>query len=117
MIVNGFRFASLLNRYNRPYTLIRLGSGDYDQDGVWQAAEPIRIPLRGHFQPVNAKLQQAEGGKYTEDDRALYTTNIHDQGDLIEYKGVQYIVDDKDDRDYCDVSKYLVKKVVANDPV
>jgi hypothetical protein len=66
---------------------------------------------------VNAKLQQVEGGRYTEDDRALYTTNSHAPGDLIEYKGIQYIVDAPDDRDYCDVNKYLVKKVVANDPV
>ncbi|MED1792889.1 hypothetical protein P4V54_09410 [Brevibacillus nitrificans] len=112
-----FRFAHLVNKYNSPYTLIRLGSGEHDLDGVWRAVEPIRIPLRGHFQPVNAKLQQVEGGRYTEDDRALYTTNSHAPGDLIEYKGIQYIVDAPDDRDYCDVNKYLVKKVVANDPV
>ncbi|TQR29395.1 hypothetical protein [Brevibacillus brevis] len=112
-----FRFAPMLKKYKKPYLLIRPGTGEYDQDGVWQAVEPTRIPLRGHFQPVNAKLQQAEGGKYTEDDRALYTTNIHTPGDLIEYKGVQYTVDGPDNRDYCDVNKYLVKKVVANDPV
>lgn len=115
--MNRFRFAPILSRYTSPYILIRPGSGAYDPDGVWQSAEPTRIPLRGNFQPVNAKLQQAEGGKYTEDDRALYTTHTHASGDLIEYQGVQYIVDAPDDRDYVDVNTYLVKKVVANDPV
>lgn len=112
-----FRFAPIVNKYNSPYILIRPGSGEYDDDGVWQGSEPARIPFRGHFQPVNAKLQQAEGGRYTEEDRTLYTTNKHTSGDLIEYLGVQYIVDAPDDRDYCDVNKYLVKKVVVNDPV
>ncbi|WP_301171034.1 hypothetical protein [Brevibacillus nitrificans] len=112
-----FRFAPIVNKYNSPYILVRPESGEYDEDGVWQPAEPARIPLRGHFQPVNSNLQQAEGGKYTEDDRALYTTNKHKSGDLIEYQGVQYIVDAPEDRDYRDVIKYFVKKVVVNDPV
>ncbi|MGF9906958.1 hypothetical protein [Brevibacillus porteri] len=113
-----FRFAPLLSRYNRPYYLVRPGSGGFhDPDGVWIPAKAERTPYQGHIQPVSAKLQQVEGGRYTEEDRTLYTTTKHTAGDLIEYQGKEYTVHALEERDYSDVNKYILKKVVARDSV
>lgn len=112
-----FRFAGLLHKYNKPYTFIRENEGKYDGYGDWVPSKPSRVTLRGHFQPVDAKLQQAEGGQYTDDDRTLYTLNEHQTGDLLEYNGVQYTVHTQKPRDYADFNQFIVKKVVANDPV
>ncbi|GED69394.1 hypothetical protein BRE01_30960 [Brevibacillus reuszeri] len=71
----------------------------------------------GHIQPVSAALQQEEGGNYTNEDRTLYTINKHLAGDLIEYQEKQYTVHAPEERDYRDVNKYMLKKVVARDPV
>ncbi|MCG7318013.1 hypothetical protein [Brevibacillus laterosporus] len=114
----GFRFASLLSRYNSPYVLVRPGTGGaYNPDGVWEEATPDRVSLQGHFQPVSAKLQQVEGGRYTEEDRTLYTINKHAGGDLIEYKSTQYTVHSLEERDYSDINKYILKKVTTRDSV
>ncbi|AYB36803.1 hypothetical protein [Brevibacillus laterosporus] len=114
----GFRFAPLLSRYNSPYVLVKPGTGGaYNPDGVWEEATPDRVSLLGHIQPVSAKLQQVEGGRYTEEDRTLYTTNKHAGGDLIEYKGVKYTVHPPEERDYCDINKYILKKVAVHDSV
>ncbi|MCM3143044.1 hypothetical protein [Brevibacillus sp. MER 51] len=113
-----FRFAPMIRKYNKPYLLVRPGTGgSHDTDGVWTPAQPTRIQYKGHIQPIDTKLTQAEGGKYTENDRTLYTTNKHAAGDLIEYGGVQYTAHPPEDRDYCDVNKYILKKVVARDSV
>lgn len=114
----GFRFAPILNKYNSSYYLLRPASGGaHDEDGVWIPAREERTPYRGHIQPVSAELKQVEGGRYTDDDRTLYTINKHAAGDLIEYKGVKYTVHPPAERDYCDINKYILKKVVARDSV
>ena len=113
-----FRFGSLLSRYNGVYYLVSTGSGGaYDPDGVWIPAKDERTPHQGHIQPVSAKMQQKEGGRYTEEDRTLYTTTKHATGDLIEYQGRKYTVHALEERDYSDVNKYILKKVVARDTV
>ncbi|MDR9857869.1 hypothetical protein RJP21_30200 [Paenibacillus sp. VCA1] len=113
-----FQFAGIMRKYFRPYILVRPGeTKGYDEYGDPIPSDPERITLQGHIQPLDAKLTQAEGGKYTAEDKALYTLSEHAGGDLIEYQGSQYIVDDPALRDYSDIKKYLLKKVVANDPV
>lgn len=113
-----FRFNSIIKKYEKPYVLVRAGDGQgYDEYGDPIPAEPIRVALKGHFQPVSAALQLAEGGNYTADDRALFTAHRHEPGDLIEYQGIQYTIDMTEDRDYRDTNKYIAKKRVVNDPV
>lgn len=112
-----FRFAGMMRKYNRPYILVRPGEGKYDGKGDWQPAQPDRIALSGHIQPISVKMQQEEGGKYDEEDRTLYTTYRHRTGELIEYMGKQYTVDTLEDRDYCDVNNYMLKKAIIHDPV
>ncbi|NQX68483.1 hypothetical protein HQN90_20365 [Paenibacillus alba] len=113
-----FRFASTVRRYSVSYTLIRANDGNYDDDGVYHKGAPESIPLRGSIQPVGARLLQLEGGRYTEDDRALYTTYAHENGEIILYKGHQYTVNDGDDRaDYCDTYKFMLKRVSTHDPI
>ncbi|MNM78152.1 hypothetical protein D3C81_900420 [compost metagenome] len=112
-----FKHAGLLKKYEVPYIFVQPGTGQYDDVGVWQTAEPERTTLRGNIQPVSIKLIQDEGGRYNEDDRTLYTVIVHNTGDIIEYHGKQYTVDAPQIRDYADVNKYMLKARVANDPV
>ncbi|MEY9097089.1 hypothetical protein, partial [Paenibacillus sp. RC84] len=101
-----FRFAAILRKHSKPYDLIRKGSGgDYDDDGVWVPGQPERVTLTGVLQPVSAQLMQVEGGRYTEEDRTLYTLYAHEPGDLVTYKGVQYTVVSPQEREYRDVNQ------------
>ncbi|MGG1651390.1 hypothetical protein [Paenibacillus sp. NRS-1780] len=109
-----FRFGGIMRKYNIPYVFVRPGTGRRDEDGVWIPAEPERVTLQGHFQPVSAKLQLEEAGRYTEEDRTLYTSAKHSTADRIEYQGNQYTVDTVEDREYSDINKYLLKKVVVS---
>ncbi|MGG6311568.1 hypothetical protein [Paenibacillus macerans] len=105
-----FFFAGILRKHNVPYFLIRSDNGDYDRLGEWKPPEPSRTVCYGHFQPLDAKLQQSEGGRYTSKDKALFTSATHQNGDVIEYQGEQYTVDDEDDeRAYSDIHKYILK--------
>ncbi|MNS37526.1 hypothetical protein D3C72_697440 [compost metagenome] len=112
-----FRHAPFLRKYEVPYIFVQPGTGQYDDDGVWKTTEPNRVTLRGNVQPVSIRLIQDEGGRYDEDDMTLYTVNLHKTGDIIEYRGKQYMVDAPQIRDYADVNKYMLKARVANDPV
>jgi hypothetical protein len=111
-----FRLGGTLLRHSAPYLLISqpVTNPDdaYDSDGVFRSPEPTSTTCRGSIQPLSARWLQLDGGKYTEDDRALYTTSKHQNGAVIEYQGQRYQVDGVDERpDYCDVNKYLLKRV------
>lgn len=118
-----FRFARTLARHSGPYTLISQPVADpddaYNEDGVFVGIPGPEPPksLRGSIQPLNARWMQLDGGKYTEDDRALYTFTDHQDGDVIEHQGKRYKVDGEGEREYCDVNKYLLKRVDLHDPV
>jgi hypothetical protein len=111
-----FRFAGVVRKYFRPYTLVRDSGGAWVK-GKWMPSPPERVQRSGSIQPVNARLRAIEGGNYTETDRMLYTTAVHNTGERIEYLGVQYTVAESPDREYSDVNQYLLRKVVANAPV
>ncbi|WP_379142358.1 hypothetical protein [Paenibacillus sp. sgz500992] len=111
-----FRFAGVVRKYFRPYTLVRDSGGTWVK-GKWVPSEPERLQRSGSIQPVSARLRAAEGGNYTETDRMLYTTSTHITGERIEYLGVQYIVAESPDREYSDVNQFLLRKVIANAPV
>lgn len=113
-----FRFGSLVSKYSVSYSLVRINNGEYDGDGVYRKGAPETILLRGSIQPIGARLLQLDGGRYTEDDRALYTTYAHQNGEVISYNGHQYTVNDGDDRSgYCDTYKYMLKRVSTHDPI
>ncbi len=115
--MRAYRFAGVLRKHLRPYTLVRAARGDYDDDGEWQEAQPERKQLRGLVQPLSARLRAQEGGGYLESDRMLYTTHSHDAGELIEHGGIQYRVVEETEREYSDVNQYVLRKVVAHAPV
>jgi hypothetical protein len=122
MMTMHIRFVSMLNRYSAPYTLVRtpvINPDDaYDAAGKFKPLIPEPKSLSGSIQPISAKWLQLDGGKYTEDDRVLYTSSIHQNGDVIQYRGQQYTIDDGDERpDYCDTNKYMLKRVTTHDPV
>lgn len=117
-----FRFSRMLARHSKPYALVSqpLANPDdaYDDDGVFIPADHNPLFLRGSIQPLSARWLQMDGGKYTEDDRALYTTFVHQNGDVIEYHGNRYKVDGEGERpDYADFNKYLLKRVTTHDPI
>ncbi|GBF73056.1 hypothetical protein PA598K_01341 [Paenibacillus sp. 598K] len=111
-----FRFAGILRKYNRPYTLVRDAGGAY-VGGKWVPSPPERLRLSGVVQPVSARLRASEGGNYTDTDRMLYTVTTHASGERIEHQGVQYTVAELTEREYSDVNQYLLRRVVVNAPV
>ncbi|WP_340395293.1 hypothetical protein [Paenibacillus sp. FSL E2-0177] len=111
-----FRFAGVIRKYFRPYTLIRDSGGAWIK-GKWVPNSPERLIRSGSIQPVSARLKATEGGNYTETDRMLYTTSKHSTGERIDYMGVQYTVNESPDREYSDINQFLLRKVVANAPV
>ncbi|KEQ22873.1 hypothetical protein [Paenibacillus tyrfis] len=112
-----FRFASTLARYATGYAVVRTGSGKWDEDGVYQPAQPERVQYRGVIQPIGIKLMQLEGGRYTMDDRILYTIATHQEGDRIECAGHYYTIDSAEPREYSDAQKYTMKRVSTHDSV
>lgn len=112
-----FRFGAMMRKYNTTYTAVRKATGSRNEDGDWIPAGPERVALKGHIQPVSERLMQAEAGRYTSDDRMLYTLNTHEADERIDYQGIQYIVSEPKEREYSDVNQYVLTKVVANDPV
>lgn len=112
-----FRFSSMLRKYTVPYVLIQSKDGYRDDNGDWHQSEPVRKPLRGHIQPLDAELRQGEGGRYTEEAKALYTSYLHSAGEVVEYQGNRYIVNLPDIREYSDVQKYVLEREVTNGSV
>lgn len=119
-----FKFSRTLARHSAPYALVSRPRSNpnaaYDDDGVFVGSPGIEpsTGLRGSIQPLSARWLQMDGGKYTEDDRVLYTTTKHRNGDVIENNGKRYKVDGEGERpDYSDVNKYLLKRVTTHDPI
>lgn len=112
-----FRFTSIVRKYFKPYDLLRPGNGGAYEHGKYIPAPSERVTLRGNVQPISARLKASEGGDYTETDRMLFTPTTHDVGDIIEYKGIQYRTVETDERDYSDINQYVLRKVVASDPI
>lgn len=111
-----FRFGGTLRKYTTPFYRVRTPEVEY-VDGEPVPAEISRELMRGSIQPVGAKLLQLEGGRYTTDDRVIYTTSKLQVGDVIEHRCMSYTVDGADDRsEYSDVYKYMAKYVSPIDP-
>lgn len=103
------RFAGVLRRYSVPCTLIRI-------ETKWVIGEAVkketRTPMKAPILPLDAKLLQTDGGRYTEDDRAIYSLSPLVKGDIIEYKNCRYTIDHKVDySEYADFGKYIAKRV------
>lgn len=111
------RFSNMLRRYSKPYTLLREAKGQFNEDGIYIPSEPGWVIRSGNIQPISAKLLQDEGGRYSVDDRTLYTIYQHNEGEIIEYEGKQYTIDSEAPRDYTDVNQYTMKRVSTHDPV
>jgi hypothetical protein len=112
-----FRFAPVIRRHAKPYAVIRSGEGTWDADGVYQPSSDQCIPHSGLIQPIKSELLQSEGGRYTGDDRVLYTTSQHIEGDVVEYQGHRYTIAEEAPRDYVDVQKYTMKRVSTHDTI
>lgn len=113
------RFANVLRKYEVPFYLIRKTDGTWNEDGKYVQPAESRESHKGSVQPLSIRLLQAEAGRYSSDDRVIYTTTSGLQvGDVIEHQGERYTIDTKDDRaEYNDVFKYIVKRVSIHDNV
>ncbi|WP_312118163.1 hypothetical protein [Brevibacillus reuszeri] len=112
------RFAHILSKYQKPFRLLRKQAEEWDEYGRAIEKNNNPIVLRGAIQPIDAKLMQSEGGRYTTDDRVIYSTSTLEDGEIIEYQGKQYTIQALADRsEYCDVFKYGAKRVGTHDPL
>ncbi|ASS66379.1 MULTISPECIES: hypothetical protein [unclassified Paenibacillus] len=115
--MRAFYFAGVLSQHLQPYTRVQPSGGAYDDDGEWQSATQAPLQLSGMVQPLAARLQAREGGTYLESDRMLYTTHAHAIDERIEHAGTRYRVVEATEREYSDVSQYVLRKVVAHAPL
>ncbi len=105
------RLKKVLEKNLVSFYFIQEGSKSYDEDGLPQSSIGERVKKQGCIQPIATKLVQIESGRYTMDDRAIYTTAILNEGDVIEYKGNRYTIDGEDDwSEYVGFRKYFAKK-------
>lgn len=106
------RFAGTIARYAVAYDAVIEGKGSYDDEGKYIRSAPIRRRCFGAIQPISARVLNMDGSRYTSDDRTLYTTERHQTGDILEYAGRRYRVEEMDDRsDYADFFTYRLKWV------
>lgn len=104
------RFASILRRYSVPCTLISVEeSWNSKGEAVKKKTNnAMRMPIL----PIDAKLLQTEGGRYTIDDKVIYSLTPLIKGDIIEYKGGRYTIDQETDySEFADFNKYIAKRV------
>lgn len=58
----------------------------------------------------NSELQKVDNGRYTENDRKIYTLEPYGIGAKVEYKGIDYVIDREiPQEDYTDVYRYYAK--------
>jgi hypothetical protein len=111
-----FRFGGILRKYATPFYRLR------SPEVTWIDGKPVPVDdgrelLKGSIQPIGAKLLQLEGGRYTMDDRVIYSVNQLEDGDVIEHQSKSYTIEGVEDRgEYSDVYKYMAKYVSPIDP-
>ncbi|TCZ76175.1 hypothetical protein E0485_15170 [Paenibacillus albiflavus] len=90
------------------------------KSGKWKSGKyvelpPERITLEVVILPIDARLLQLEGGRYTMDDRAIYSLIPLNNGDQIERDGGIFTIDKTVDySEYADFKKYLAKRVTTH---
>ncbi|QOS97554.1 hypothetical protein JNUCC42_13230 [Brevibacterium sp. JNUCC-42] len=105
------QFTNMLHRYSVPCSLVRK-NGQWNEDGEFkkQPTDPISLQLA--ILPIDAKMMQLAGGRYTMEDKAIYSTQPLIIGDQIKYKGGTFTIDHEVDySEYADFKKYMVKRV------
>ncbi|RYI25196.1 hypothetical protein EVU96_24845 [Bacillus infantis] len=106
-----FQFADFIDEFKKPYTLINRSEGYFADNGDWIEGQEDKVPREGIFLPLSEDdLQYSEGGSYSIKDKKVYDVLPLDQGDIIEYKGEQFTVQNfKDYTDYADVYIYYAR--------
>ncbi|NQX67978.1 hypothetical protein HQN90_17795 [Paenibacillus alba] len=104
------RFADLLRRYSVACVIIRI-KNEWNADGEAVKKEE-RTQAKMPILPIDSKLMQIEGGRYTMIDKTIYSLNPLRIGDIIEHKGGRHTIDQEADySEFADFNKYIAKRV------
>ena len=109
----------VLDKFRQPMVVIRRTPGNYDQEGVFQEAEPIRRTIHGVIQPLTGReIQRLPENQRVSGLNTLWTefslklgAGPEENADQIECNGNLFEVEKQEDWSFhgC-FSKYLIRK-------
>lgn len=110
-------FASMIDSFGVPFKVeMETAEGEYAPNGDWIAAGTQPQDALGVFLPLGDKLslgdelKYSSSGTHSEKDRKLLTLFSLSIGQIVEYKGDRYTVQEfKDLTDYTDVNIYVAR--------
>lgn len=115
-------FERLINKYGVTNAVIFAQmetEGHYDDDtGKWvkPQTETSETPLTCVIVPMSTKMVTDSGGRYTTNDRQLYTRTRLQEKQTVKYRGVSYTVEEETDyTEYADFFVYVIKAVSTFD--
>lgn len=110
-----YRMNRLIRRYEVPLQLITEEPGGYDPNsGKYRKSQPVTVPFRGAVVPMPERLVYESGGRYTKEDRVLYSTWGLPEKSKVVHQGQVFSVEEKTDyTDYADFFQYVIRRVSA----
>jgi hypothetical protein len=95
----GFSMFTVIREYMKPYEAKNANTGEYDDAGLFIPGTSEWQEYEGAVTPLTAEQLQADTtGVYTHQDRNLFTFTGHEIGTLIRYRGIDYKVHSKQDK-------------------
>ena len=115
--VKHYHMSRLIRRYEVPMQLITEEPGGYDpESGIYRKSKPVLSDFRGAVMPVPERVVYESGGRYTREDRVIYSTWGLPIKSKIVYRNAIYSVEDAADyTEYSDFFQYVVRRVSAFD--
>jgi hypothetical protein len=106
-----FEFADFVQEFKVNFTAIEQSEGHYADNGDWIEGTETSIPMVGILLPLTQDdLRYGENGMYSVKDKKIYTTEELKVGQIIEFKGDRYTVQNfKDYSSYADVYIYYAR--------
>lgn len=110
-----YNFQRLIRKYGvKGATTIELATKGYYEDGEWvpPAESEGETPLICAIVPMSTKAVNDSAGRYTTNDRQLYTQQQLQDKQTVKYRDISYLVDSQNDyTEYADFFAYTIKAV------
>lgn len=106
-----FQFADFVEEFKVPFIAYTETDGYYNDGGKWVKGESTPHGMVGIWLPLTEDiLRYSEAGTYSTKDKKIYTVAPLQVGQVLEYKGDQYTVQNfKDYSEYADVFVYVAR--------
>lgn len=108
------RFSRLIDKYAVEEAVLTQPTTEtvWGDDGLPTTGQPIKTPLRCAIVPMSSREVYDTNGRYTTNDRTIYTQQQLNIKDTISYRNVTYSVEEETDYSmYADFFMYRCKAV------